>query len=74
MGTNLLDGTYPQSWLLLLALLTCVQDVLHSLSNWAARKYARRLSAAIAGAPVAPDDLLDTSANLAGVQRAQLDL
>lgn len=45
-----------------------VQDVLHSLSNWAARKYARRLSAAVAGAPVAPDDLLDTSANLAGEQ------
>ncbi|WIA21062.1 hypothetical protein OEZ85_005384 [Tetradesmus obliquus] len=31
-------------------------------------KYARRLSAAVAGAPVAPDDLLDTSANLAGEQ------
>jgi hypothetical protein len=49
-----------------------VQDVLHSLSSWAARKYARNVATAIAGTAVAPDDLFDASANLTGELQAQL--
>jgi hypothetical protein len=46
--------------------------VLHSLGGWAARKYARNVATAIAGAAVAPDDLVDVNANLTGERHAQL--
>jgi hypothetical protein len=45
---------------------------MQSFSTWASRQHARSLTAAITGAPVAPEDLLDTSAHLTGAACAQL--
>jgi hypothetical protein len=53
-------------------LLLAAQDVLHSLGGWASRRYTRNVATAIAGTAVAPDDLIDASANLTGERQAQL--